>query len=168
MMKRIIILLCVLFAFSCANLAADPTGPTSYKQEIILIAIVPPASEVRQVISTEDTVAIANAIEDLYTDNGVVINLINMTPDALEEVFHTCIQKIAEEINRGAFHAGSNAGILVRTSSSQFKISQDGVAYTALDHQGQTEIKTIVKSLIEEFHIDHIDYASAIVKAENN
>lgn len=139
--------------------------PATRTQEIILIAIVPPASEVRQVISTEDTVAIANAIEDLYTDNGVVINLINMTPDALEEIFSTCIHKIAEEISRGAFYEGSSAGILVRTSSSQFKISQDGVAYTALDTNGQTEIRTIIKSLVQDYNIEHIDYAASIVKA---
>ena len=69
-----------------------------------------------------------------------------------------------EEINRGAFYEGSKAGVLIRTSSSQFKISQDGVAYTALDQQGQTEVRHIIKSLIEDYNIDHITYASSIVK----
>ena len=69
-----------------------------YKQEIVLIAVVPPASEVQQVISTDNPIAIANAIEDLYTDNGVVINLINMSPDVLDQVMGTCIHKIAEEM----------------------------------------------------------------------
>ena len=161
MRKRLPALLFILVAVLC-SLFAD--GPTTYTQEIILIAIVPPASEVKQVISTDDTVAISNAIEDLYTDNGVVINLINMSPDILDEVMVTCIQKIAEEINRGAFYKGSKAGVLIRTSSSQFKISQDGVAYTALDQQGQTEVRHIIKSLIEDYNIDHITYASSIVK----
>ena len=161
MKKRLPALLFILIAVLCPLLA---DGPTTYKQEIILIAIVPPASEVKQVISTDDTVAISNAIEDLYTDNGVVINLINMSPDILDEVMVTCIQKIAEEINRGAFYKGSKAGVLIRTSSSQFKISQDGVAYTALDQQGQTEVRHIIKSLIEDYNIDHITYASSIVK----
>ena len=161
MRKRLPALLFILVAV-LGSLFAD--GPTTYTQEIILIAIVPPSSEVKQVISTDDTVAISNAIEDLYTDNGVVINLINMSPEVLDEVMVTCIQKIAEEINRGAFYEGSKAGVLIRTSSSQFKISQDGVAYTALDQQGQTEVRHIIKSLIEDYNIDHITYASSIVK----
>ena len=162
MRKRLSALLLIVLAIICP-LFAD--GSKVYKtQEIILIAIVPPASEVKQVISSDDTVAISNAIADLYTDNGVVINLINMSSDALVDIMPSCIQKIAEEINRGAFYEGSKAGVLIRTSSSQFKISQDGVAYTALDQQGQAEIRTIIKSLKEDYRIEHINYAASIVK----
>jgi hypothetical protein len=139
----------------------------NYTQEIILIAVIPPASEVRQVISTDDTELISSSIMELYVDNGVVVNLINMSPEILNEVFYTCISKIAEEISRGAFHEGSSAGMLIRTSSSQFKISQDGVAYTALDTTGQDEIKRIIKSLIEDYYIDSIHYAREIVKVSD-
>lgn len=158
MRKRLLVLIFIFVSFFC------PLFADVYKQEIVLIAVVPPASEVQQVISTDNPIAIANAIEELYTDNGVVINLINMSPDVLDQVMGTCIHKIAEEISRGAFYEGSKAGVLIRTSSSQFKISQDGVAYTALDVHGQTEIRTIIKSLIQDYNIDHIDYASSIVK----
>lgn len=161
MRKRLPVLLFILFALF------TPLFADTYTQEIVLIAIVPPASEVKQVISTDNPVAISNAIGELYTDNGVVINLINMSPDILDQVMGSCIQKIAEEINRGAFYEGSKAGVLIRTSSSQFKISQDGVAYTALDTKGQGEVRTIIKSLIQDYNIDHIDYAASIVKASH-
>ncbi len=161
-MKKIVILL-LLALTALSPLVAD-NAPNTYTQEIILIAIIPPASEVRQVISANDTELIAKSIMELYVDNGVVVNLINMSPDALNEIFYTCISKIAEEITRGAFYEGSEAGMLIRTSNSQFKISQDGVAYTALDTIGQDEIKRIIKSLIEDYYIEHLQYAKEIVK----
>lgn len=165
MKKGIVIILLALFVF--CPVFADSGTPNTYTQEIILIAIIPPASEVRQVISADDTEMISKSIMDLYVDNGVVVNLINMSPDSLNEVFYTCISKVAEEITRGAFHEGSNAGMLIRTSNSQFKISQDGVAYTALDTVGQDEIKRIIKSLIEDYYIGSIQYAKEIVKVSN-
>ncbi|MBR2282004.1 MAG: hypothetical protein IJ863_05215 [Spirochaetales bacterium] len=161
-MKKSFILLLLALAIACPVFAEG--SPNTYTQEIILIAIIPPASEVRQVISANDTELISSSIRDLYVDNGVVVNLINMSPDTLNEIFYTCISKIAEEISRGAFHEGSSAGMLIRTSSSQFKISQDGVAYTALDSVGQGEIKRIIKSLIEDYYINSLHYASEIVK----
>ncbi len=162
-MKKIIVLLLLALAVFCPLFAAEGATNT-YTQEIILIAVIPPASEVRQVISANDTELIATSIRDLYVDNGVVVNLINMSPEALNEIFYTCISKIAEEITRGAFHEGSNAGMLIRTSNSQFKISQDGVSYTALDTVGQDEIKRIIKSLIEDYFIGSLTYAKEIAK----
>ncbi len=162
-MKKFIVLLLLALAVFCPLFATEGATNT-YTQEIILIAIIPPASEVRQVISADDTDLIAASIRELYVDNGVVVNLINMSPEALNEVFYTCISKIAEEITRGAFHEGSNAGMLIRTSNSQFKISEDGVAYTALDAAGQNEIKRIIKSLIEDYFIESITYAKEIAK----
>lgn len=144
-MKKIILMLAVMI-LACPLFAED-SMPATYKQEIILIAVVPPAVEVNCVVSSSDGDYISNAINNIYVDKGIVINLINMSPEALDTALDACIVKVSDEINGGAFYKGSNAGILIRTSKSQFKITHNGVAYTSLDGYGKVEIKKIMKAL---------------------
>lgn len=149
--KFIFLFLLCFVAIGCVFAAGQQNTRT---QEIVLIAIVPPAAECGQFIYEPDANQIAASIKDLSVDNGVVINLENMSPEAVDVILLACIAKLADEIQRGAFQKGSNAGILIRTNNSQFKISQNGVAYTSMDAAGQGEIKRIIKSLAEDYSID--------------
>ncbi len=149
--KVILLILLVFFAAGCGYAEGQRNTRT---QEIVLIAIVPPAADYGQFIHETDTDKMASSIKELCVDKGVVIDLANMPPESVEVLLLACIAKLADEISRGAFQKGSSAGILIRTNNSQFKISQSGVSYTAMDAVGQGEIKRIIKALAEDYSID--------------
>ncbi len=151
--RRLFIFL-ILLCFVAIGFGFAAGQRNTRTQEIVLIAIVPPAAENGQFVYEPDANQIAASIQDLCIDNGVVIDLANMSPEAVDVILLACVSKLADEIQRGAFQKGSNAGILIRTNNSQFKISQNGVSYTAMDAAGQGEIKRIIKSLAEDYSID--------------
>ena len=121
-------------------------------QQIVLVAVVPPTQS--QYTYSDDAAQVSASIRDLCVDNGVVIDLAGMSQEKVDEVLHACIEKVADEISRGTFLEGGNAGILIRTGNSQFKVSCEGVSYTAMGSVGQSEIKRIVKTLASDYNID--------------
>ncbi len=155
--KKIIVLillsLVILFAASAEG------RQKTHTQSIVLIAVVPPVPEYNLVACGDDLERLAASIQDLDVENGVVIDLMNISSEALDEVLVSCISKLAEEISCGAFAEGSNAGMLIRTNNSQFKISQYGISYTSIDSVGQSEIRRIIKSLVDDYSIDSLHLA---------